>query len=132
MRKDLVLIGAWDGMERARHFARLLGAEDWRVSIAHGASGAERIEACADALKLVVLTPEATTSPFVDQWIEATPREQLAVLAFVDTLPDALVGAVSFDFRGWRGDRAQLWRSMLRWLEAPHARLDTRIWLKRA
>lgn len=132
MRKDVVLVSAYETMDRAQQMARLLAAEDWRVSIVAGQASLEEIEDQDDALTLVLMSMDAAFSPFVRPWIERAPRDRMAILSFVDSLPTDLHDAVVFDFRGWRGDRAQLWRSLTRWLEAPHARLDTRVWLKRA
>jgi hypothetical protein len=136
MRRDITLVCAFGARDDARRIARLLAAEDWRVDIANASTVDAALERQRDGLVLMLATADAADCPYVAAWLAQTPADRLAVLAF--DAPEALGPSfaagesVMFDFVGWRGDRAQLWRMLTRWLDAPHARLDTRVWLKRA
>lgn len=134
MRREVALVSAYDGSVRAQQLGRLLSAEDWLVSYKTGRQGLDDLdELDPDTLVLFVMTPDSFHSPYVVPWVQRTRPERRAVLNFTHVAPPEFYEETCvFDFAGWRGDRAQLWRSLKRWLEAPHARLDTRVWLKRA
>lgn len=133
MRREVALVSAYDGLVRAQHVGRLLSAEDWIVSYKVGLSALEEIDAFdPETLMLFVVTPDGQESPFVRPWLEAARSDRAAILNFCGRSLSCADDMTVFDFDGWRGDRAQLWRALKRWLEAPHARLDTRVWLKRA
>lgn len=133
MRRDVALVSAYEGLVRAQHVGRLLSAEDWIVSYKAGHGSLAEIEDFdPDTLMLFVMTMDAETSPYVAPWMGVARSDRAAILNFCGRPVSVADDMTVFDFGGWRGDRAQLWRSLKRWLEAPHARLDTRVWLKRA
>lgn len=134
MRREVALVSAYEGLARAQQVGRLLSAEDWLVSYKTGREGLDELEELdPDTLVLFVMTLDSVHSPYVVPWVQRTRPERRAVLKFTNgALPEFYEETCAFDFQNWRGDRAQLWRSLKRWLEAPHARLDTRVWLKRA
>lgn len=132
MQKDVALVSAYANERQALLVARLLNAEGWQVSYKVGRAALNGIDMFdPETLTLFLMSPDGQVSPYVKPWFERVRRDRTAVLDLTGS-PGRYRDVAVFDFKDWRGERSHLWRSLKHWLEAPHARLDTRVWLKRA